>query len=38
MTLNHNCGYFSSVGYGIAGNVQGIGDVGEFEKQNLNNR
>lgn len=23
MTLNHNCGYFSGVGSGIAGNVYG---------------
>jgi hypothetical protein len=27
MTLNHNYGYFSGVGSGIAGNVFGLGEV-----------
>ena len=27
MTLNHNCGYFSGVGFGIAGNGLGLGEV-----------
>jgi len=30
MTLNHNCGYFSSVCSGIAGNGQGIAEGGDF--------
>jgi hypothetical protein len=29
MTLNHNCGCFSGVGSGIAGNVFGLGEVAE---------
>ena len=37
MTLNHNCGYFSSVGSGIAGNVGRIGEEAEFENRLLNN-
>ena len=31
MTLNHNFGYFSGVGSGIAGNGFGIGEVAEPE-------
>jgi hypothetical protein len=27
MILNHNCGYFSGVGSGIAGNVWWLGEV-----------
>ena len=35
MTLNHNCGYFSGVGYGIAGNGLQIGDVADFGTLNF---
>ena len=31
MILNHNYGYFSGVGSGIAGNVFGLGEVAEPE-------
>ena len=38
MTSKVNCGYFSGVGSGIAGNGSGIAEVVEFEKQKLINR
>lgn len=34
MTLNHNCGCFSTVA-GIAGNVFGLGEGRELELQNF---
>jgi len=37
MTLNHNCGCFSGVGSGIAGNGLGIGEVAE-PKAKLKNK
>ena len=33
MTLNHNFGYFSGVGSGIAGNVLGIAEGGALNRQ-----
>jgi hypothetical protein len=33
MTLNHNYGYFSGVGSGIAGNGIGLGEVAEPDAQ-----
>ena len=35
MTLNHNCGCFSGVGSGIAGNGSVLGEGWAIEKQNL---
>ena len=35
MTLNHNYGYFSGVGSGIAGNGSRLGEVVDFEKLSL---
>ena len=37
MTLNHNCGYFSGVGSGIAGNGTAMCSSG-FETQNFKYR
>ena len=36
MTLNHNYGYFSGVGSGIAGNGSQVYLVADLEAQNLN--
>ena len=33
MTLNHNYGYFSSVGSGIAGNVMWLHDVAKSKRK-----
>ena len=35
MILNHNYGYFSGVGSGIAGNVLQIGDVADLEHKTI---
>ena len=36
MTLNHNCGCFSGVGSGIAGNGSRLCDGGEIEAEMFN--